>query len=155
EIVFLRKGSVMLPGGKTQATWWLLANGHIRSDGRLISGGIPFGGITASGDYVVCRVAAGVPTGHVVLHIPRGDWVSFDGLNVSLAAGLQDASNADPVTGALARAASGLSVGAYHYGVPQFGHMPPPKIPTGKSAGKPQVMQAGNVLPRACQRCGA
>lgn len=144
RVLFLRKATVMVPAPKgsklpptksTKPSWWLVsADGYISKDGKLHPGRNPlYGGLTASGDYVVCQVLPGVRAGRASVEIGRGQWITFDGLHISLAPGRSTKTFEGRLMGILIDSSSSLSMGSYLWGEAHFKTIPAPKVPPGKN----------------------
>jgi len=130
EALFLRKGRVLLEGGKRRDTWWLVDSGLIGADGVARTASSPYGGVIWPGDYVVMRRAPNVAGKPMSVSIEAGGWLDFGAMNLSLAGGTAGAPIHSETLGALATAAADLRAGRHQFGVTQTVRVTlPPETP--------------------------
>jgi hypothetical protein len=138
EVAVLRRSTVLVPGPtggdsdplrSNVPSWWLVGTAHLGNDGKLHQDQHPpFSGLTDSGDYVLGRVMPAAVHAEANIKIGLGDWVTFDGLHITLSTD-NGRTYSGSLMAALLNGATGLSLGGYHYGVARFQHVPAPKLP--------------------------
>ena len=150
EVWFLRKGKVMTEDGSLADTWWVIDNGFIGIDanGNSIAktASPPYGGLDASGEYMVYKKLPGVISSPFELAVGIGDVMTFagaSGLSLSFGSTALPMAITSDMIGIIASMATTGTASSYHFGVPQFA---PITIPT---ANEPPVINTSNKLPTA------
>jgi len=138
EVWFLRKGKVLAEGSTStnliyQDTWWVVDNGYISLDanGNAIAktASPPYGGLDASGEYMVYKKLPGVIGSPFDLVVGIGDSMTFAGsvgLSMSFGSTVLPIGITSNMIGIVATMATTGTASSYHFGVPQFANITTP-----------------------------